>query len=80
MIMPFTLHKKRKKYKYNDYDQVKKWSIEKINKNINNINPKIICDLALEGMKEYVHPDTGIVYTAYDPNSSQKIINENNRK
>jgi len=55
--MPFITYKKKDKYKYNDYNQVKKWSIEKRIKNTNDINPDIICKLALEGVEEWGHPD-----------------------
>jgi hypothetical protein len=55
--MPFRTYEKKEKYKYNDIDKVREWSIEKRNKNLENINPKIICDLSLENLEQFVHPD-----------------------
>jgi hypothetical protein len=55
--MPFITPKKKDKYKYNDYNQVKKWSIKKRNKNLNDINPDILIKVLTENNKQFIHPD-----------------------
>lgn len=53
--MPFEKFQKKEIYKFNDYDEVKNWSIEKRNENCEEINPDIICKLALDGIEGFVH-------------------------
>ena len=44
-------------YKYNNYEEVKGWSCEKRRKNLQGINPDIICRLSMEGMEEQMRED-----------------------
>ena len=90
--MPLITYKKKdKKYKYNDYDQVNKWSVEKVNKNIADINPDIICKLALDENKDFIHPDLDFnkdellcynekCFTVYKKNKKYKYNNYNEIK
>jgi hypothetical protein len=55
--MPFKPFKYKNKYKYNDFNEVRKWSAEKIHKNVDDINPEIICDLSLENIEQFIHPN-----------------------
>ena len=57
--MTFKFPKKKKKYKYNDVNQIRKWSIKKRNKHIKDINPEIFIEMALDGIEEWkwrIHP------------------------
>ena len=55
--MPFKLFKKKKKYKYNDIEEVDKWTIKKRNKNLKNINPEILIEVLTENNEQFGHPD-----------------------
>jgi len=57
--MSFKMLKKKKKYKYNNVEQIRKWTPEKIKKNHTDINPEIFVEMALDGIEEWgwrIHP------------------------
>jgi len=53
--------KKKKKYKYNNYEQVRKLSGEKFCKNIGDISPEILDKILIEDYKKFGHPDLDCV-------------------
>ena len=48
---------KKKKYKYNNIKQIRKWSIKKRNKNLENINPELLIKVLTENNEQFGHPD-----------------------
>ena len=58
--MTFKTPIKNKKYKYNNIEQVRKWSSEKVKKNHDDINPEVFIAMALDGIEEWgwrIHPN-----------------------
>jgi len=48
--------KLKKQYKYNNYEEIKDWDSEQIKKYFKEMDPDLICKLALEGMEGFSHP------------------------
>jgi len=48
---------KNKLYKFNNFEEIKNWDSKKIRDNIDDIEPEVICKLALFDLKKYIHKD-----------------------
>ena len=51
------MQKLKQLYKFNNFEEVKNWDSKMIRDNIENINPKVICKLALYDIGNYIHKD-----------------------
>lgn len=59
------MQKLKQLYKFNNFEEIKNWDSKKIRDNIENIEPEVICKLALYDIGDYIHKDNYYIRNSY---------------